>query len=70
MDRHCPGKITKQQSVFSSTVLVFLLSIIVKISSGLGKESFSPAFPETNSEICHDWRADSRTAVVAKAEAI
>jgi len=59
MDNLCPGRITKQQSMCSITVLVFLLSIIVKSTAGSDKESLSPAFPESNSEISHDWRADS-----------
>ena len=71
MDSPCPARETKKQSVCSRPVLAFLLSIIVKSTAGSDKESLSPAFPETNSEIFHDWRADSRTtAVVAKAEAV
>lgn len=70
MDNPCPERITKKQSVCSGTVLVFLLSIIVKSTAGSDKECLSPAFPETNLEICHNQRADSRiTAAVAKAEA-
>lgn len=50
-----------QQSnhLYSSTILIFLLSIIVKSTSDSDMESLSPAFPEPNSEI-YDWMADSR----------
>lgn len=60
----------QSNNLYSSTVLVFLLSIIVKSTSGSDMESLSPAFPEPNSEICYYWRADSRIeADIARAEA-
>lgn len=41
-------------TVCSTTIMVSLVSILVKGIVASDKKSFSPAFPELDSEICHD----------------